>query len=428
MIPSKARRRRDPWTPGRQPMRHLGRRCAIASALVGAAFTIASAQQPTIRTSTDVFRLEVTVVDRDGNPIQGLRPDQFEVAIAGRKRVVALADMVRANATAAAVGDAPAATTAATSEPAPVDPGATARSVMIAVDAQSFPPAEVRGFAQAADGFIEALPSTDRVGVHTFPIGPSLEPTADHTMAIDALSRVTGQQVSDGACPIRNADLVDWYAASQAERLAIARRYQSACPSIPNIDVEIENRIGMKEAQALALLATLRDFVTMMGQWPGRKVLVLLSRGFPTADRPGGRPDVADLPQELGELAARNDVLVYSVLVDDTMREEVSAERRQLVSGPNRARDGDLSARWLDRFTGAAGGLLSRVMTGNGEVVFGRILREMSATYLLAVDVAPSDRTGRPLRVTVKVNQPGVTVRFRPWVVVPAAAPAAGSH
>jgi hypothetical protein len=59
------------------------------------------------------------------------------------------------------------------------------------------------------------------------------------------------------------------------------------------------------------------------------------------------------------------------------------------------------------------------VLTGSGEQAFDRLTRESSAYYLLGIDVAAQDRTGRPLRMTVKVRQKGVTVRYRPWVLVP---------
>ena len=147
---------------------------------------------------------------------------------------------------------------------------------------------------------------------------------------------------------------------------------------------------------------------------------MLVTARLPTPDRPGGRPDLGDLPIDLGEVTARANVSLHTLFVDNSVLGGFSAEERQRSNGANLARDTDLAERWTDLFTGAAGGTLSKVLTGSGEQAFDRLTRESSAYYLLGIDVAAQDRTGRPLRVTVRVRQKGATVRYRPWVLVPA--------
>jgi hypothetical protein len=46
-------------------------------------------------------------------------------------------------------------------------------------------------------------------------------------------------------------------------------------------------------------------------------------------------------------------------------------------------------------------------------------MRETSAYYLLGVEVAEADHDGKPHFISVKVKQPGATVRNRPMVVIP---------
>jgi VWFA-related protein len=379
---------------------------------------VCAGQAPTIRSSTDLFRVDVDVIDRDGNPIAGLTPDQFDVQIAGRKHAVQIADFVvfRPGSQAAPLPPSPTTPSPSTSTATPTADHPQ-RLFMIAVDAQSFRPEGVRGLAVTAQQFIRTLGNDDLVGLYTYPLGPKVEPTADHASVVAALDKVTGQKLPTGECNIRNSDYVDWYATPE-ERRTIASRYK--CPGVI-FNVEIETRVGLLEAQAQATLGSLRALVDGLSVVPGRKVVVLITAGLPTADRPGGRPDIGNLPIELGEVTARANVSLHTLFVDNSVLSSFSAEERQRPTGMNLARDEDLAERWTDLFTGAAGGTFSKVLTGSGEQAFDRLTRESSAYYLLGIDVAAQDRTGRPLRMTVKVRQKGVTVRYRPWVLVPAA-------
>jgi hypothetical protein len=112
-------------------------------------------------------------------------------------------------------------------------------------------------------------------------------------------------------------------------------------------------------------------------------------------------------------------VAIYTLFVDNSVLELFSAERRQAVkSQVNLARDADVMSGWLGQFAGASGGAFMKVLTGNGEYAFGRIVRETSAYYLLGVDATDADRTGHARRIKVRVNQKGATLRSREFVVV----------
>ena len=66
---------------------------------------------------------------------------------------------------------------------------------------------------------------------------------------------------------------------------------------------------------------------------------------------------------------------------------------------------------------GKAGGALYRVEAGTGDHVFDRVLRETTAYYLLGVEPTREDRDGKVHFLSVKVRQPGATVRSRTQVV-----------
>ncbi|HUF23342.1 MAG TPA: hypothetical protein VMN81_04375, partial [Vicinamibacterales bacterium] len=73
-------------------------------------------QQPVIRSGVELVRIDVQVSSRDGQPVENLRAEQFEVNIDGRKLPVVALDFVRYNATEASApsaGSAPPAAPAA---------------------------------------------------------------------------------------------------------------------------------------------------------------------------------------------------------------------------------------------------------------------------------------------------------------------------
>jgi hypothetical protein len=183
------------------------------------------------------------------------------------------------------------------------------------------------------------------------------------------------------------------------------------------------------EAQALAFylegrategLNGLRALIDALGQYPGRKTVVMFSSGIPASDRPGGRPDLGDLPKTLGQDAAATNTTIYTLHVDSSEFRAMSAETRRSVGTPStRSRDHAVAGRALEEFSGASGGALMRVLTGSGEYALDRVLRETSSHYLLGVEPENSDRDGKLRELRVKVKQDGATIRSRMWVVVP---------
>jgi VWFA-related protein len=436
--------------------------CSAAAALAAASMPAGRAQQAVIRSSTDLISVDVQVVDRDGQPIDTLKADQFEVQIAGKKRAVRLVDFVRATTAPSSPGPSvpsppgPLAPSSpgplvpsspgplAPSSPGPLSPSSQSPSrrqmFMIAIDAQSFFQTETRGIVTTAQSFVRALAPGDIAGLFTYPLGPKVEPTTDRAALMAALDHVTGQREPQAAYQfnVRNSEIVDYFAEredrggsmmsvsaqggrSAAGTTSIVDRYcagDGACAL--RFRQEMAARAGLLEAQAHADLAQLRELIAGMAAIDGRKILVLVSAGLTISDRPGGRPDVGNLPIELGEACARANVSLYTLLVDNSVLSQFSAETRQgAKSLVNMARDADVAERSLDLFTGAAGGAVLKVLTGSGEQAFGRVLRETSAYYLLGVDATEADRTGRALPITVKVKGKGLTVRSRAWVVVP---------
>ena len=87
------------------------------------------------------------------------------------------------------------------------------------------------------------------------------------------------------------------------------------------------------------------------------------------------------------------------------------------IASPTQVEDEGLERQGIENMTSAAGGALLEV-TGDFEPALDRVAREISASYLLAVEVSAADRDGRPHRVDVKVGRKDVQIRSRRQYVI----------
>ena len=130
---------------------------------------------------------------------------------------------------------------------------------------------------------------------------------------------------------------------------------------------EVNGKAAYYEGRAHASLGMFRGLLSRFTGMPGRTVVVLLSAGMVASDTVGGRPDLGDFGIRIGKEASASNVNVYTVFVDEQWLEEGSAEHRY-GRNPNArlARDSEILGRWLDQFSGAAGGVLFKVVAGIG--------------------------------------------------------------
>jgi VWFA-related protein len=407
----------------------------------GALIAKPAAQQPSFRSSVDVIAVDVEVVDGEGNPIDMLGTDAFDVTIQGRRRQVVSADFVRY----AWPRPSGSARQSAGVEPAAQPTSRGGRTMVIAVDVGSFEPGAERAPMEAAREFVQQVEPTDRVGLYAFPTATWIPPTTDRASLRIALDRLRGERQ-----PIRSAynlkpwEIVDISSQStnphsfrflagrpdaSTDRATLAQfdpvlRVQAReCPT----DSDCPNRIYAEgiglamqlERQAQETFSGLETLIRGLARVEGRKSVVLVSAGVIVSDRPDGRPDAGDVARLIGQDAARANVVVYTVHVDSNALNPGSAARRGALSD-DIGRDRAMYGTWLDRFSDAAGGDRLYVPVGGGTHAFDRVLRESSGYYLLGVDPGAEDRTGQPRELKVKVNRKGLTVRNRQWVVIPA--------
>jgi VWFA-related protein len=398
--------------------------------------------QPTrFRSGVDVIAVDVQVVDDDGNPIDSLGANLFEVSINGKRRKVASAQFVRHTwaAPARAESESLPASPAAPAAPIDVVPGG-GRTFIVAIDNGSFDVGAASEAVDAVQGFVDRLQPQDRVGFYVYPTGIWIEPTTLRAPIQVQLERVIGERQ-----PIRSyynlsaSEIVDITAQSTnpnsfltavragndsfSEQMDIVRAIQRReCQGDSNclarIYAEGIQLAVQLENQTQASLNGLADLLLRLSHMPGRKAVIIVSAGVLVSDRLDGRPDIGNQAQILGQTAARANATVYTLHIDMSRRETGTASKRGAGSTEH-GRERQMYGVFLDQFSSAAGGERIYVPVGGGGFALDRVLKESSAYYLLGVEPAEADRDGKPRELKVKVNRSGVTVRNRQWVLVP---------
>jgi len=412
----------------------IRRTLAIGVLTLGIATLCGAGQQPatpqkpipTFRSGLDVIAVDVQVVDRDGAPVPGLGPDKFDVTINGRRRKVLSAELIESH---SATSMTPEERAAATAGP-PVRP-TLPRVIFIAIDCLSFDATASQHVIATAQQFIDRLPPTDEVGLFAYPYGPKISPTTDHATVRSSLITVQGQRDQPShQFHLRPSEIVDLSGVAHfggpTENALLQSVVTRECGN--PIEATCQQRLMLEitgaalyyEGQGNAGLGMLRSLLEQLSVINGRKTLVLISAGMMASDVPGGRPNIGELGILVGKEAARSNTTIYTLFLDtstiDRFQAQVRGSDKNLQS---ETRDSEVLGRWLDQFSGAAGGALFKVQVGSGENAFDRVLREISAYYMLGVEPADEDRDGRAHEIKVKTTQKNLVMRGSRWIVVP---------
>jgi VWFA-related protein len=406
---------------------------------------LAQQSPPTFRSGVDLVAIDVQVVDRDGGPVFGLRPDQFEVTIDGKRRKVVSADFVRTTQPGAERVAGSASDTQGGSRPAMATEATPGQVYILAFDTMSFSALEVAPARDAAHAFVDRLSSTDLVGLIDFPSGSTVDVTADRARLLAAVDAVVGRAGPPsvnrfGLTPSEISDLT--HLSSRNDVSLLESKVHEICGMSGDVETceqRTADTLGgtfrvVKEAEALAQFeeaeiaqrtGALQALLRALARSHARRTVVLISAGFMVSDRPGGRPDVQGVGRLVGQAAAGSNTTIHALYFDRIRTNRVSASRAGARLS-DMQRDSEILSRPLDAIAGASGGRFFGVAQGGGEPAFDRILKETSAYYLLGVEPQTTDRDGRPRELRVKVAGKGLTVRARSWVTVskPAAATA----
>jgi hypothetical protein len=291
---------------------------------------------------------------------------------------------------------------------------------VIAVDEHSLPVGAAVAAVTAAEKFIKRLQPDDLVGLYAYPTGVAQHDlTLDHESVRRTLRKITGMlDEPSGRFDMTSSEVIDIASgdADALDRVAVRECPRSSPGCTPReIKNEAISLAGFIEMQVSQSVGGLRALLRGLGDVPGRKMLVLVSGGLVMTDRGAGRANAAAEIAALGRDAATANVSMFALHLDWSFITSLTAQ------GGSRSsffRDSNLAATGLELAATTAGGAVTRVMGGNPDAAFDRVLRETSAHYLLGVDGSDEYRDGSPHAIRVTVKRRGARVRSRTQLVV----------
>ena len=347
--------------------------CSVLTVLLLVAVAVArpagqAAPQKPAERGADLLSLQFAVVGGDGAPVADLQAADVKVRIGGRERPVRSLQLVSFSGSSGAA--------AAVELPPPFGSNAsskTGRTMVLAVDEDSFRPGREAPLRAATDGLIAGLGPADRVALLTLPFGALKVPlTTDHSRLHLAMSKSVGQGSStetgsEMACRTR-------------------RTLEALAAFLESLGVREEPITLMMVTAALA--APRRDAVSALA--PG---MCELSENL-----------FARVATAAGAARAR----FYLI------RPEEGSDRGSSGLGQsNIGSDNPLAG--IEHLAGATEGKLLALSGASGSAM-DRILRETSAHYVATVDPERNDRTGRSQQLDIRITRKGPEVRSQPRI------------
>lgn len=395
--------------------RARGSLVTLAMAVLVPAWLLAQApapvQGPTFRTGVDLIRLDVTVVDKDGNPVSELNSEDFEVRVDGKVRPVVTSRFL--SLAPRTMDVAPGTSLASTRDFSGNDTGVNGRLLVLAVDHESLPLGAGRPLMLAASELLHRLGPADKVALVMVPQpGQRIEFTSDIEEVKRGLSRITGRRqsrVRTVRVSFDEAQAVERNETRVIEALMereCAHRYDASCPE--QVRTEAGDVLDENRERILMTLGALSGLADSLAGVDGPKTIVLLSAGI------GYEPRALARYQEVARRAVDARLTLYAVQVD-----AFAFDASERASGAAFMGDAESGMRGLETLVGLTGGALFRgVSRGTG--VFERISREASGLYVLGVEPEASTPLTAPLDLSVHVKRKGLTVRSPQQVVPPA--------
>lgn len=393
----------------------------VASAMRPAAWEQARPQQPTFRASADIVLIDVHVVARDGLPIVGVTPDQFEVFIDGRRRDVVSAQFVRSTTASHEVGT-------PHGDPAGVAPPAGGRVIVLAIDEASFPITAQASAREAAIRVVDRASSEDYLGLVTFPGQVEVEPTRDHARVREAISRIVGARVDVPSTSRFNLSASEAAAVRSRAPVQTSEIIDRACgrewppnPSCPQEVANEANAIAITlEQQGMSTIAGLHRTLDILAPLSGRKTLAVISAGLPMSRQRGARPDFEGETARIASRVAAANVNLYVLYLNVHFLQFFSPAYGR--ANNSIYADIGMFGYGLEKIADGAGGAFFQVEVDSDPFV-DRLLRETTAAYVLAVRAEQSDRDGREHFIRVAVKERNATVRYRRVVTIPRPGP-----
>ena len=382
------------------------------------------AQPPAYKAGVELVTVDLTVLNRGGEPIVDLKIPDVTVLVDGKPRPIVSLRLIRADSAEEAAPPLPPPVADVPSAPLPAPPIQTGRRFVLAVDRDQITRGEGQQMLEAGARFIDRLTPADRIAVWAIPAKSSrLQFSNDREAAKRELRRMVGTEPPPfGRWVVAKEDAVQIVDGSKDVLASvIARECYRQPPTCPQ-EVEAQARtLGLETRDRTTIsLVDIEGLIDALGTMEGPKHLVWITGSPPWL------PEHRSTVTGLGAKAAAARVTVHALQVfvpsyqarTDSMR-ATTVESATLASAPLES----VSAAFA--LAGATGGLAITPVTG--EIGFKQLSRELSASYLLAFEAETGDRDGKVHAIDVRVADRGwgVSVRARrSFQIVASAAPA----
>ncbi|HUP61221.1 MAG TPA: VWA domain-containing protein [Thermoanaerobaculia bacterium] len=370
-----------------------------------------------------VINVDVVVTDRKGNPVTGLRKEDFEILENGNPKVVTNFYEVEGTLAKNVVAEPETATTV----PAPVRrdevPENLKRRIIFYIDNLSLAPFNRnRVFTQTKEFVKTVMRPGDEAMIATFNRSmkvrvPFTRDTAQLISTLDSIAGESGMGIANRS---------EWR--STESRLNEATSYQDAIGIARTYASSVEHDLRTSVSSINALISTLAGV-------DGKKILVLTSEGFPM--QPGREAfylidelqrtkgwnvgssmlegmafDGTRFVQEVGKTANANGITMYTIHAGGlTGGTEMSAERSAPASHTVQYAASTNTMESMQLMADMTGGLAS-VQTNNFAEAFRRIQRDLESYYSLGYR-AGTERVDRQRYLQVRVKNREYRVRAR---------------
>jgi VWFA-related protein len=355
--------------------------------------------------------LDVSVLDRDGNPVTDLALEDFVVSLNGEKAPLrAMVFLATHRASATTTSGRPATGFQPTSVPT-VGVGSEAepdpRLVVLMVDDVSIYSTESKGLLVAAERFVDSIPRRDWVGLTTTSGLTTVNPSPDRTLLMTRLKRTFGQMHDPRRLSRPPVGLMEALLADESET-ALRDLIQRHC-QLPvsmslaqilanNCAQEVQRRARDNAAFARNntrnQLDTYAAVIERMAPAPGVKELVILTGGIALTPK-----DSLDFIPVAKAAAAAG--VQITILMEEPDNVDLSQSDAPLVE------DQRQMLQEAETLADMSGGQFFRVI-GQADRFYQRVLVSASAIYRVGVDLPKAPPPDGRYVVKVEVNRPGV--------------------
>jgi VWFA-related protein len=403
-----------------------------------------------LRIKTELVQTDVTVFDKQGRFVEGLRPEQFELSLDGKVQTVSFFERV-ATGSAREASQVSAArdgksVSSEQNKTALATSSSQGRVIFFFLDDLHLSESSLMRARKALTYFVEnQMNQNDRVAIVSASgqIG-FLQQLTDYrpmlSAAIDRLNYKRNPETYAGKVPISD------YQATRIEDhgdrelftyllLATINEYQSKGPLMRVAANIVRNRTRQTAAQSKMttsdLLGVLESLMQSSASMPGRKLVFFISDGFITDVRGSNAMNVL---KRVTEMAARTGIVVYTMDARGTFNDPViDASRNEFPDGlatGTQARNPTMEASALQEplhILAEDTGGRAIINSNSFKDAFQQAINETSTYYLLAWRPENEEQRGGKARIKVSIkDRPDLRVRLRRnyYVPPPAEAPA----